>query len=63
MAHKKDPTADLDYLKLDACNSAIQILLQSRQGLKSWFTTAQCPIWRINVTIFWNSQNFRLGEK
>ena len=34
---KKDPTIDLDLTNLADCNNAIQVLLHSRQGLKSWF--------------------------
>ena len=34
---RKDPTIDLDLTNLADCNNAIQILLHSRQGLKSWF--------------------------
>ena len=34
---RKDPTIDLDLTNLADCNNAIQVLLHSRQGLKSWF--------------------------
>ena len=44
MANKDPTTTVLDLLDVKVCNSAIQKLLHSRPGYKSWFNKPMQPV-------------------